>query len=165
MNDEQLGDAVRRAREGRDITVRGLAADIDMDWSALSRSEHGKRAFKAVELVAISRTLGIPLDELVGASTEMRVAARTAHQAGQDLSDAVARWVGAADTAVRLFFATNPKAVQTPVPWIQASTGTKLPELRRVAVSSATVRDLLTSTLAELPERFVLESAPTKHDD
>ncbi|MBN7314512.1 helix-turn-helix transcriptional regulator [Mycobacteroides chelonae] len=160
MDDVQLGIAVRQAREERNVTVRSLASDIGMDWSALSRSEIGKRSFKAVELVAISHALDIPLDELVGTSITQNVAARTANQAGHDMMSAIARWLTCADTSLTLYLDAHSKHGQTPLPWVQSQTGTKLPDSKRIRVSDAKIRDLLGHSLAELTEKFVLEAPP-----
>ena len=68
-----VGPRIREARyrAGRRITQEELAArlqslGVDIDRSAVSKIEPGKRAVTDIEIVAISKTLGIRVGALFG---------------------------------------------------------------------------------------------------
>lgn len=68
MNDDaarQFGAYIKRLREERKLSLRGLAAAANIDSGALTRLEHGKvRSPQPDTLKALSEALGAPLADM-----------------------------------------------------------------------------------------------------
>ncbi len=60
-----LGQAVRRLREERDLTIEGLAAEADVHWTYLSEIERGLANPTWDKLADIATALDVPISELV----------------------------------------------------------------------------------------------------
>jgi transcriptional regulator with XRE-family HTH domain len=60
-----LGQAVRRLREDRNLTIEGLAAASDTHWTYLSEIERGLANPTWDKLADIATALDVPLSELV----------------------------------------------------------------------------------------------------
>ena len=61
----RLAAHLRRAREEAHLTQEDLARAIPIDGSAVVKIENGTRRVSATELLAISRALDLPIDQLV----------------------------------------------------------------------------------------------------
>lgn len=86
MDDVEVGQSVREARQAAGASGRGVAQSIGLDSGAYTRSEAGQRSFKATELVAIADVLGVGLDDLIQRRAATVVAAE--RQATDALIDA-----------------------------------------------------------------------------
>lgn len=64
-NGSQDGNAIRRYREERHLSVTALAARIGIRRQSLSNIELGTKPASAAVLVKIARELKVPLDEIV----------------------------------------------------------------------------------------------------
>lgn len=64
---DAVGPRLRALRRDRGITLADLAATTGVSESTLSRLESGQRRATLELLLPLSRTYGIPLDDLVGA--------------------------------------------------------------------------------------------------
>src|SRR3954470_7971854 len=65
LTQAEVGARVARLRDERGVSQRRLAAELELDPSALSRVESGERGLAVGELVAIAEFLGVPIDELL----------------------------------------------------------------------------------------------------
>jgi transcriptional regulator with XRE-family HTH domain len=63
---EQLGGRLRAERERCGLSLRALAARLDISASALSQIETGRSHPSVASLYAIASELGVPLDSLFG---------------------------------------------------------------------------------------------------
>ena len=59
MSNEEIGYTIRRLREQAGVQAKDLAVALNLDASAISNIENGKRAVKTGELADIARKLGI----------------------------------------------------------------------------------------------------------
>lgn len=50
-----IGDRIRRLREGENILLRQLAAQLDMDTALLSKMERGDRQFRKEEILELAK--------------------------------------------------------------------------------------------------------------
>jgi transcriptional regulator with XRE-family HTH domain len=62
---EALGPALRRIREGRGLTLSDVAPHIGTDSGSLSRIERGQRDPSLKQLAALAAVYGIPVVSLV----------------------------------------------------------------------------------------------------
>ncbi len=60
-----IGDRIRELREGKEILLRQLAAQLDMDTALLSKMERGDRLFRKEDIVSLSEIFNQPLNELL----------------------------------------------------------------------------------------------------
>ena len=60
-----IGDRIRELREGKEILLRQLAAQLDMDTALLSKMERGDRLFRKEGIVSLSEIFNQPLNELL----------------------------------------------------------------------------------------------------
>src|SRR5690606_25400188 len=82
---EQIGAAVRRARSSRGLSLRALAARLDLSPATLSAIENGKVTITVDRLAAIAHTLDIAVEQLIRgmpAEAEDAVAAPTSPGVG-----------------------------------------------------------------------------------
>lgn len=86
LTNEQLGERIRERRERRGLSQTELGARLGVDQSVVSRLEDGSRGITARELLAISDSLGVALNQLVEAGSEAPALLR----AGEADGDAVA---------------------------------------------------------------------------
>ncbi|MDA8122270.1 MAG: helix-turn-helix transcriptional regulator [Deltaproteobacteria bacterium] len=63
---ENIGDIIRKAREGRDLTQGELAEKINVVQSLISELETGKKDLTVDTIRGLHRELGIPLPALLG---------------------------------------------------------------------------------------------------
>ena len=150
MDDAELGERVRQARETAGVSVRSLAGQVGMDWSALGRSERGERAFKALELVSIAEALGTTMDGLVGTTADLQAAAALAKGIGEVMLHSIGDWVRAGDRAVSIMAARQSGTDETPAPWLAPGCGMKL-AASTVEVQSEAGMRLALWALAEIP--------------
>jgi transcriptional regulator with XRE-family HTH domain len=152
MDDTEIGDRVKQARETAGVSARQVAKAAGMDPAAYSRSESGARGFRATEIVDIANRLDIPLDMLVQrASGDTIAAGRKAQVAGEEALGAVASWLVALDRALAL---TMPKEGLVAIP---AEKRTELHTLLSNAVRTVLPR---VQTVAATPGmRAVLDDA------
>jgi len=59
-----FGQQLRRLREARGISMRGLAKDADIEYSQLSKIERGVVNTTISTVLALARTLDIPVKDL-----------------------------------------------------------------------------------------------------
>ena len=90
-NTQHPGIALRAARIEQGLTLRALAAKIDMPFSTLSKLENGKMAMTYDKLVRLAQGLGVDLGSLVtGAAPQERAPAalgrRSVSRAGKWLA-------------------------------------------------------------------------------
>src|SRR3954471_1230780 len=71
---ETLGSRIRHEREAAGLTVRGLAARINVSASLISQVERGRATPSVATLWAIASELGIPVGELFGDTDQLRKA-------------------------------------------------------------------------------------------
>jgi len=64
MTKETFGEYVRRLREERNLPLRKVAAQLDVDTSTLSKVEHGERPMSIDYLKPLSQILKIDYKEL-----------------------------------------------------------------------------------------------------
>ncbi|WP_375582236.1 helix-turn-helix domain-containing protein [Cyclobacterium xiamenense] len=50
-----IGDKIRELRESKNILLRQLAAQLDMDTAMLSKMERGDRFFRKEDIVALAK--------------------------------------------------------------------------------------------------------------
>lgn len=50
-----IGDRIRELREGENILLRQLAAQLDMDTALLSKMERGDRQFRKEEILELAK--------------------------------------------------------------------------------------------------------------
>lgn len=50
-----IGDRIRELREGENILLRQLAAQLDMDTALLSKMERGERQFRKEEILELAK--------------------------------------------------------------------------------------------------------------
>ena len=60
-----IGDRIRELREGKEILLRQLAAQLDMDTALLSKMERGDRLLRKEDIVSLSEIFNQPLNELL----------------------------------------------------------------------------------------------------
>lgn len=60
-----LGQAIRRTRERRELTIEALADAAHMHWTYLSGIERGRENPSWDKLISIASALDIPISELV----------------------------------------------------------------------------------------------------
>lgn len=103
MDDVEIGARVRAAREAAGWSLVRLAEVLGIDGPLMGRTERGQRMLKARELVAVARTFGMSIDELLGGtSTETATAARRARALTEPVSDTLTDWLAAVGHAVEL---------------------------------------------------------------
>lgn len=102
ITDEQLGQAIERARLARSLTQEGLSTRLiaaGLNWSrvTLSKVESGQRPVKVTELPLVLGALGLSLNEMLGLSEDpLR---RQMFAAGRRAERAVARLDGVVEIA------------------------------------------------------------------
>lgn len=74
---ESIGAALRAARQRKGLSLRGVAASIDVSASLLSQVETGKTQPSVSTLYALVSYLGISLDELFGVDVQEQSAPPT----------------------------------------------------------------------------------------
>jgi transcriptional regulator with XRE-family HTH domain len=60
-----IGDKIRELREGKEILLRQLAAQLDMDTALLSKMERGDRFFRKEDILSLSKIFNQPVKELL----------------------------------------------------------------------------------------------------
>lgn len=60
-----IGDKIRTLREHRNILLRQLAAQLDIDTAMLSKMERGDRFFKKEDILALANIFEQPEKELL----------------------------------------------------------------------------------------------------
>ena len=69
MNDtraKELGDYIRQARENAAVSIRGLAARVDINQAQIIRLEQGKVSSPKADLLGrIADELGVPVSDLL----------------------------------------------------------------------------------------------------
>jgi transcriptional regulator with XRE-family HTH domain len=60
-----IGDKIRELREGKEILLRQLAAQLDMDTALLSKMERGDRFFRKEDILSLSEIFNQPVKELL----------------------------------------------------------------------------------------------------
>jgi transcriptional regulator with XRE-family HTH domain len=60
-----IGDRIRELREGENILLRQLAAQLDMDTALLSKMERGDRLFRKEEILKLANIFHQPQEELL----------------------------------------------------------------------------------------------------
>lgn len=60
-----IGDKIRELRESKNILLRQLAAQLDMDTAMLSKMERGDRFFRKEDIVALAEIFNQPFQELL----------------------------------------------------------------------------------------------------
>ncbi|WP_304235667.1 helix-turn-helix domain-containing protein [Jiulongibacter sediminis] len=60
-----IGDKIRELRESKEILLRQLAAQLDMDTALLSKMERGDRFFRKEDIVSLSEILNQSKSELL----------------------------------------------------------------------------------------------------
>lgn len=75
--DLKAGEAVGRLAQERGMSLAKIANAIGVDRASLSRSVHGKRRFRAVEIAQIASLLGVTVEQIMpsaaGAATQVPV--------------------------------------------------------------------------------------------
>jgi len=61
VNQVELGQRIRHARERVDMSQEDLAVAVERDQKAVSEYENGKRKLPATELPTFARVLGVPV--------------------------------------------------------------------------------------------------------
>jgi transcriptional regulator with XRE-family HTH domain len=61
VNQIELGQRIRRARERASMSQEDLANAVERDQKAVSEYENGKRKLPATELPTFARVLGVPV--------------------------------------------------------------------------------------------------------
>ncbi len=108
MDQVELGQRIRRARDRIEMTQEALAEAVERDQKAISEYENGKRKLAATDLPLFARALGVPISyffdgELPTDQLDMLLLhqfhalpteedKRTAIQAVQLISDTVKRY-------------------------------------------------------------------------
>ena len=64
MKSETFGEYIRRLREGRNLPLRKVAAQLDIDTSTLSKVERGDRPISIEYLKPLSEILLVELKEI-----------------------------------------------------------------------------------------------------
>jgi transcriptional regulator with XRE-family HTH domain len=60
-----IGDKIRELRESKEILLRQLAAQLDMDTALLSKMERGDRFFRKEDIVSLSKIFNQSKSELL----------------------------------------------------------------------------------------------------
>jgi len=60
-----IGNKIRELREGNNILLRQLAAQLDMDTAMLSKMERGERFFKKEDIMSLSKIFNQSSKELL----------------------------------------------------------------------------------------------------
>lgn len=60
-----IGDKIRELRENKEILLRQLAAQLDMDTALLSKMERGDRFFRKEDIVSLTEIFNQPEKELL----------------------------------------------------------------------------------------------------
>ncbi|GAB3669497.1 helix-turn-helix transcriptional regulator [Echinicola sediminis] len=60
-----IGDKIRELREGENILLRQLAAQLDMDTALLSKMERGDRLFRKEDIIELAKIFHQPQEELL----------------------------------------------------------------------------------------------------
>lgn len=60
-----IGDRIRELREGENILLRHLAAQLDIDTALLSKMERGDRLFRKEEILELANIFHQPKEELL----------------------------------------------------------------------------------------------------
>lgn len=60
-----IGDKIRELRESKEILLRQLAAQLDMDTALLSKMERGDRFFRKEDILSLSEIFNQPEKELL----------------------------------------------------------------------------------------------------
>lgn len=60
-----IGDKIRELRESKEILLRQLAAQLDMDTALLSKMERGDRFFPKEDILSLSEIFNQPVKELL----------------------------------------------------------------------------------------------------
>ena len=83
LKQQAVGDLVRRLREGRGLSLRGLGAATDFSASFLSQLENGQVSPSLSSMERIATTLGVSLGEFFSSlgSTEGGVVVRSTERA------------------------------------------------------------------------------------
>lgn len=68
-----LGKRIKALREARKMNQEGLAQQLAMDRASLSLIENDKRALKADELILLSKTLNVSIDELLNITSSPEI--------------------------------------------------------------------------------------------
>lgn len=61
---ETIGDLIRRIREERELPLRKVAAELDIDQSTLSKYERGERVIKEDLIPKLAQFFGIDEEKL-----------------------------------------------------------------------------------------------------
>ena len=64
MSNETFGDYIKKAREGKNLPLRKVAAHLDIDTSTLSKVERGERPASPDYLKPLSEILQLDLKEV-----------------------------------------------------------------------------------------------------
>jgi len=64
MGKESFGEYIRRLREGKNLPLRKVAAQLDIDTSTLSKVERGDRPISIEYLIPLSKALEVELKEI-----------------------------------------------------------------------------------------------------
>ncbi|UCS92500.1 helix-turn-helix domain-containing protein [Echinicola marina] len=60
-----IGDKIRELREGENILLRQLAAQLDMDTALLSKMERGDRLFRKEDIIELAKIFHQSQEELL----------------------------------------------------------------------------------------------------
>jgi Zn-dependent peptidase ImmA (M78 family)/transcriptional regulator with XRE-family HTH domain len=80
---EQLGARIAEARQAAGLTQAELASRVELDRTSLSRVETGNRRVDVVELAAIARALGRPVESFLHLPSPAVVSQREASGSGE----------------------------------------------------------------------------------
>jgi Zn-dependent peptidase ImmA (M78 family)/transcriptional regulator with XRE-family HTH domain len=129
--DREVGARIRRMREAVGLQAQDLAARVDLDPTAISKIENGKRAIKAVELARIADALKVSPLALLEDDPLLSKLPLAARRAGSSIArgGAYQRLLSLSELHVVLAGAglpTTPNLASVPdvagLPWLEAAT-------------------------------------------
>lgn len=79
-SNKDLGQAIRRLRRARHLTIEALALDADMHPTYLSGIERGVRNPTWSKITSLARTLGVPVTAIVQTAEQEAEIARVVRE-------------------------------------------------------------------------------------
>lgn len=62
---KSFGEILRQLREGNDLLLRQVAAELDIDTALLSKIERGERPLKREQVIRVAHILKVPEEDLL----------------------------------------------------------------------------------------------------
>lgn len=164
MDDQQLGERLRVAREAAGMSMRALGSYLELDASAVNRIEKGRRGLRATELVAAARALNVSMDELAGGTAQKDAADRVALSLAEVAGEVLAAWLGAGARVLEAltieYEESGRPLTEYPADWVVALLSRYLPPEQEVSVPPGSEEVFAALIGEQLPGRIRFTGSP-----